>query len=121
MISGIHIPAGPVDQPTFTYVHRETFNLDDIHLYLGGADVFDSVMLGKNQVMYVDDLGRPKNLSLNAIGTALYQRLRGGDFIVGDVLILGYDDEGETCSVSTDTLLVVAKIASALAREDFPL
>lgn len=115
MISAIFIPAGPVDHPTFTYIHREKFELE--HLYeLLNCDTLDSVMLGKGQVMYVDDLGRSKKLPYNGIASVLYHRLRGGDMIVGNALVMGYDEEGETVSVSKDTLILVARLAATIVE-----
>lgn len=114
MIAAIFIPAGPIDQPSFTYSVRPEWSLETLHEALN-CELFDVVNLGKNQMMYVDDLGRQKGLTFNAVATTLYHRLRGGDMIVGNVVVLGCTPDGETCSVSSDILHLTASMAAILA------
>jgi len=114
--SGIFIPAGPIDQPSFTYCHREEWSIDALREMLNGAFV-EGINLGLGQFMYVDEDGQQNNLPINGIASALYHRRRGGNVIVGNALVLGVDRNGENCSVSHDTVLLVAKIATAMTTE----
>ena len=113
MLSTVFIPAGPVDSPTFSYIHREKFDLE--HMYeLLNCDLIECIGLGKRQYMYVDELGRQKNLAFNGLASMIYHRMRGGDMIVGNALLMGANEEGETVNVSNDLLLLVAKLATSI-------
>lgn len=116
MISAIYIPAGPLDQPTFTYSHRQKWDLEAIYEVLN-CEVMECIGLGKLQYMYVDELGRQKSLPFNGVASAMYHRLRGGDMIVGNALILAGDQEGDTVSVDPELLFLTAKIAVTLATQ----
>jgi hypothetical protein len=115
MTSAIFIPSTKVGTPQFEFVH-EDWTLGRIKEVLD-VEFIESVNLGKNQIMYIDDPGMAFK-PWNPLASVLFWRTRGsGDLIFGNALVMGYDQEGESANVHPDLLLTVAKMATAMMTE----
>jgi hypothetical protein len=85
---------------TVSVVDREV-DLTYLQGVVGGYIEGVTLSLETRQVMIVNEEGKIKQLPVNAIATALYQHVMGiYDVIMGDVAVLGYDDEGENTDIN---------------------
>lgn len=78
-----------------------------------GSDTFDLVRFADDADMFVDDAGLLKNRPINLIATAIGVESGKSSVIVGDVLILGHDGNGE----SIDCPAWVAKMLMEIQEE----
>lgn len=112
----IYIPSKDVADGEFAYESCDDTGLRFLYDKLS-VETLEGVTLGKNQVMYIDDVGRLNGSPINVLASAVYNRTRGGDLICGDAVIFGYDNEGETTDVDPDMVALVAKLATSITTD----
>lgn len=102
---GLSIPAD-YTQPVAVVAVEPTLAGLRQHVGRAGAEPYlEAFALGEGVVAWVDEDGRTADLPRNARASVLAAGLvRGGDHIVGDVLVLGSTSDGEEASLTVSAL-----------------
>lgn len=105
MMKGISITTGGTFKPV---EHNDT--LDELHQYVDGF--IEYVHIVDNIYMICDEEGKLKDKPLNTIATNLlgYYKNILFDFIVGDVLIVGTDGNGNDISLTDEQIETIRKV-----------
>lgn len=97
----------------------ETDSLPRMQAAVGGY--IEVLGLSAGVSMVFDEEGKLKGRPLNNIAIRLTQHyavgLRPGDMIVGDVLLIGNDDEGEERDVPTDVVELLERLGYPLTTK----
>lgn len=83
-----------------------------------GSDTFDLVRFADDADMFVDDAGLLKNRPINLIATAIGVESGKSSVIVGDVLILGHDGNGESIDCPAWVAKMLAELQADISREE---
>ena len=98
----------------------ETDSLSQMQAAVGGY--IEVLGLNAGVSMVLDEEGKLKGRPLNNIAVRLTQHyavgLRPGDMIVGDVLLIGNDDEGEERDVPTDVVDLLERLGYPLTTKE---
>lgn len=99
---------------------RTDSTYDDISIRKGLSQIkkivqgdFECITLDDNfsMTMFINETGKLKSLPKNELATKIYRSFfRTTDYIAGDVVIKGMDDEGETCDLTDKQMTELIKL-----------